>query len=356
MSTETAAAIRSRLAARPGAFAAALALLAALALWGLIARDTLRAPAHPAAAAPFRRAYPERLAALPAALRSAASAALGAARPAYRLHPAGAVVRGANPEQGLRERFTGAGVQLATGRLTAALALRAYGYGERLRPRADARLSVEDNRIAYLHSGMREWFVNGPLGLEQGFTVTAPPAPADAGQPFTVQLSVSPSTPLTLDPGARSVTLGAPGASRISYGALAAHDASGRPLASRLTLRGHTLTLHVSTAHARLPITIDPIATAEEDAEPLAPPSSARTKGEGFGASVAVSGDSNTALVGAPAAEGAGGAVWVFVRNGGEWVQQGEKLVQPDLAGDPVCPPQKNARSARASRCPTTVT
>jgi hypothetical protein len=45
------------------------------------------------------------------------------------------------------------------------------------------------------------------------------------------------------------------------------------------------------------------------------------------GASVALSGDGNTAIVGGPSDNRTTGAAWVFTRGGGMWVQQGDKLV-----------------------------
>ena len=49
--------------------------------------------------------------------------------------------------------------------------------------------------------------------------------------------------------------------------------------------------------------------------------------GEGLlGASVALSADGETALVGAPSDDGGVGAAWVFTRSGSTWSQQGEKL------------------------------
>ena len=49
--------------------------------------------------------------------------------------------------------------------------------------------------------------------------------------------------------------------------------------------------------------------------------------GEGlFGASVALSADGNTALVGAPSDDNDVGAVWVFTRTGSVWSQQGQRL------------------------------
>ncbi len=53
-----------------------------------------------------------------------------------------------------------------------------------------------------------------------------------------------------------------------------------------------------------------------------------------FGASVAISGDGNTALVGAP--QDAPGAAWVFTRSGTTWTQQGKKLTGQGQLGTDV--------------------
>ena len=49
--------------------------------------------------------------------------------------------------------------------------------------------------------------------------------------------------------------------------------------------------------------------------------------GGGFGGSVALSDDGDTAVIGAPVVNGFGGAAWVFTRSGSVWSQQGAKLV-----------------------------
>ena len=51
---------------------------------------------------------------------------------------------------------------------------------------------------------------------------------------------------------------------------------------------------------------------------------------QGYG--VALSADGNTAIVGGPTDNNAVGAAWVFTRNGGLWSQQGSKLVASDAA------------------------
>ena len=45
------------------------------------------------------------------------------------------------------------------------------------------------------------------------------------------------------------------------------------------------------------------------------------------GLSVAVSADGNTAIIGGPNDNGYQGAVWIYTRNGGSWIQQGSKLI-----------------------------
>src|SRR5439155_1273767 len=51
------------------------------------------------------------------------------------------------------------------------------------------------------------------------------------------------------------------------------------------------------------------------------------------GASVAVSADGNTAIVGGPSDQRKTGAAWVFTRSGGVWTQQGKKLAGSDAVG-----------------------
>jgi hypothetical protein len=51
------------------------------------------------------------------------------------------------------------------------------------------------------------------------------------------------------------------------------------------------------------------------------------------GASVALSADGNTAIVGGPSDNGNAGAAWIFVRRNGVWRRQGGKLVGSDVVG-----------------------
>jgi FG-GAP repeat len=52
------------------------------------------------------------------------------------------------------------------------------------------------------------------------------------------------------------------------------------------------------------------------------------------GSSGLLSGDGNTAIVGGPGDNGSAGAVWVWTRSGGAWIQQGTKLVGSGAVGN----------------------
>ena len=52
----------------------------------------------------------------------------------------------------------------------------ALGRGQRLAPVRAAQPVAADGEVRYDRGTLAEWYRNGPLGLEQGFTLAAPPA------------------------------------------------------------------------------------------------------------------------------------------------------------------------------------
>jgi hypothetical protein len=77
--------------------------------------------------------------------------------------------------QRLTARFTATGVTVRSGRVSVGMRLARYGYGTEL-VRTGARRPLADaNRVAYRDGPMTQWYANGPLGIEQGFTLTARP-------------------------------------------------------------------------------------------------------------------------------------------------------------------------------------
>lgn len=118
------------------------------------------------------------------------------------------------------------------------------------------------------------------------------------------------------------------GAHVLSYGKLAVRDAHGRALEASISIEGARLVLRVDDADAEYPIVVDPLVWAKE----AVLVGSDTAAGDGFGKAVTVSGD--TAIVGADAAFGgasSSGAAYVFVGGGAAWTQQ-QKLAPLDPA------------------------
>jgi hypothetical protein len=253
------------------------------------------------------------LTSVPLAAQGPVSAALGQDDPLYRFKGLQAV----NPAQRLRAGVSRRGVTVVSGRGQFGLVLSAYGYGSALRAVGFAVPSVRANRVSYARGTLREWYANGPLGIEQGFDVAT--RPGTAAGPLTLSLALSGNLAARLR--GDSVLLTGRGAA-LRYGGLLATDARGHVLRSWLQLvNGHVL-IRVADRGATYPLRIDPMVQQ-----------GAKLTGTGaigtgrFAYSVAVSADGSTALIGARYENPDAGAAWVFVRSGSTWTQQGGKLV-----------------------------
>ncbi len=310
------------LLARPGLAwrPALLAALCSLALAGVASLAlTAGRVSLPGTVRPGSSAANE-LSTLPLSAQGPISAALGSESPAYRVSARNGSFRAFSPAQRLTSRFERSGVQLSSGTLRLTLSPGAVGYGSSRSALGVLTPSVNANRVTYTHAGLSEWFLNGPAGLEQGFTIGRAPSVRPAG-PLTLSMALAGDAHASLSAGGDSIIFSHAGASSLRYGGLTATDATGRILHSSLALAGGRILLHVDTAGARYPLRLDPLIQQGEEL------TGAGEEGRGqFGLSVALSADGDTALIGAPYDEDFAGAVWVFTRSGSNWIQQGPKL------------------------------
>jgi hypothetical protein len=281
---------------------AAAAAIGALAALGFLAAFVAPSgtPARPVAAARHG------LSSLPAAAQSPISAALGRDEPAYRvLH-----LHARNPAQQLRVAFSRRGVTVASGAARLGMALTAYGYASALKPLPSIAPRASANRVSYRRRSLTEFYVNGPLGLEQGFEVRA--RPTGGRGPLTLSLAISGNLSPRL--GHHSVLLAGRGVA-LRYDGLLVTDARGHTLRSWLgLLRGHVL-IRIDDRGAVYPLRIDPfIHQAELSA-------SNGAEGDQLGYSVAVSG--STIVAGAPFRKvGTNlyqGAAYVFAARSDKW-------------------------------------
>ena len=254
---------------------------------------------------------------LPAAALGPVSAALGAADPAYRVSASDGWFHAKNPAQRLDVRFGRSGIQVGARGVQVGLSLHALGYGTLLRAVGDVTRRVSANRVLYRRTGLDEWYVNGPLGLEQGFTLPRAPSGRSTGA-LTLAMTLSGDIHASVGPTGQSIALRGAGGQSLRYGALVATDARGKALRSWFELDGRSVLLRVDTRGARYPLRIDPLI---QQLPTLT--GGAGSEGALFGFSVALSADGNTALIGGRYSHG---AAWVFTRSGSTWEQQGPPL------------------------------
>ena len=304
------------------ALLAGVALIAAVALVGVRGGvSSARSSERASAAGGF--------AALPVPLRGLVSGTLGRSERVFWVRRAGAGFVLANGAQGFSARFSDSGVRVSArgGRL--ALSLAGVGYGSSLRALGSRAPSADGNRVSYADAAFTQWFENGPLGLEQGFTLRAPPAGAERG-PVTIALRVGGSLRARVVGGGEAVDfIARRGGVVLRYVGLRAIDARGHVLRAWLDTTGGRLLVRVDATGARYPLRIDPFV---QQGSKLVGTGAVGDSEQGV--SVALSSDGDTALVGGDEDNGGVGAVWVFTRSGTTWTQQGSKLVGTDAVGD----------------------
>ena len=266
---------------------------------------------------------------LPAPAQSAVSGTLGRDQAIFHASPTAGGFELTNRRGGVSARFDGAGAQLGTGGATLRLSLASVGYGAALQPVPAVAPRADANRVEFSRPGLSEWFLNGPAGLEHGFTLTQPPAGVRDGD-LTLGLGLGGGS-AQVDGDGLGATL-SDGSGSLRYGGLWAADATGRTMAARLSVAGDELRVTVDDRGATYPITIDPyIATAE-----LTNTDRDRNGDSPLGVSIAMSGD--TIVVGQTAdrVNGQFGpeAAYVFVRPAGGWADttQTAKLTAGSVA------------------------
>ncbi len=271
-------------------------------------------------------------ASFPISAESAVSATLGADSPAYhaRRLPNGFVFT--NAAQELVTTFTPRTVKIANGSSRWSVALVGYGHGDKVVPAATAIPSARKNRVEYRRGGLTEWYVNGPAGLEQGFTINDRPFGSQREQ-LTIALQLSGNLNAFAEKDGSGLSLSdQAGNVKLRYAGLSAYDKSGRELRLWLELREKKLLLHVDDTGALYPVTVDPtVQLAKLGA-------SDGNTGDWLGYSIAISG--STIVIGAPQAtigsNALQGAAYVFVEPKSGWASmpQTAKLTASDGAAN----------------------
>src|SRR5579884_3212339 len=267
-----------------------------------------------AAAAPSSPTSRRTVVGLPVAAREAMSRGLGRDDPGYWIRSSPAGWRASNAKQRLAVTFASTGAVISVRGGWIGLGAVAVGRGSALRALGAVRLRVRSNRVVYQHPGVGVWYANGPLGLEQGFSLTSRPAGA-AQLPVTLAVRLTGTLRARLR-GNGLLLVGGHDRPRLRYDQLSVTDATGRRLPARLSLSYGWIEISIRDHGARYPLTVDP--TVTQTAELTASDGAAN---DNFGSSVAVSG--STIVVGAPQHQVGSntyqGAVYVFTKPASGW-------------------------------------
>ena len=299
-------------------------LLAAMALGAAAILTTGAAPSH----TPTLATTPEAAAPSPASL--AASRGVGSDQHAFWVARGRNGLVAVNAGQRMRATFSAGGVRVAVPGGGVTMALNAVGRGNTLESVSRAKPVARANRVSYGRGGLVEWYANGPLGLEQGLTLRAPPA-TKAGSNGALGLSFALGGAAARLQGGQLSFDGAGGSPILRYSGLSATDAAGKVLPSHLQLDGGRLMIRVDDRGARYPVTIDPlmqVATLK---------ATDSQQGSTFGFRTAVSG--STLVVGAgdefgaSQSHGGAGAVYVFTEPASGWANATQVAILTESAG-----------------------
>ncbi|MFM7127937.1 MAG: hypothetical protein ACKO0V_01105, partial [bacterium] len=137
--------------------------------------------------------------------------------------------------------LTSAGAAFQTGSDTWQFTPVSYGYGASQLPIDQATPKAEKNRVIYDTHGIDTWFVNGPMGVQQGFTVADRPEVGTASDPLTVTVGLGGTLSAAIQPGGDGLNLLRPNGSKaMTFAGLTAFDATGRVLDAHFELASAT--------------------------------------------------------------------------------------------------------------------
>jgi len=337
------------------------------------------------------------LADLPPAALPAISSALGHDDARYGVRKTADGYSAQNAANHLDAHYAAEGVEVRSQNADLGFEFQGWGYGERPANKDKAAVAprVNANRVEYRRGALTEWYVNGPLGIEQGFTISQPPVALQDSHhdALDIALRLRGNLSASIESGRHALTLrDQKGVEILRYGPLQVYDASGRELESWMEMQDGTLRLRVNTAGARYPILVDPwvqavpltvsstlsagiagavavsgdtIVVGGTDSTNNAtvdlgevfvfvePPTGGwaavttytaeltalnRAAGDDFGSSVSIDAAADTIVVGAPYAPGGvgAGAAYVFVKPAGGWATT--SAYDAELVADDVSP------------------
>lgn len=208
------------------------------------------------------------------------------------------------------------------------------GYENNLSPVAPPKIYTSANSIKYSREDVSEWYVNRPIGLEQGFTIYNPPT-GQKSQNSSLKIEIEFTSELkpVLNEYKNEITWkNDKGSEVFKYNKLLAYDSNSKILPSYLTVSGNKYSIHVDDNEAVYPIVIDPILIQETLIHAPSDPDILAK----YGQSVAI--DGNVAVVGSPGDNDNGdlsGSAYIHIKDQGGPNNWGEFLKITPVGASP---------------------
>lgn len=234
-----------------------------------------------------------------------------------------------NPAAGYDAYITEAGVSIAVNDNSyVSLSLHSLGYGPALQAVAQGEVSGDKQTINLTRGGgVSEWYINGPDGLEQGFTLAQAPGARQAGVPLRLVLQVSEGWHAVASEDGQRVMLRNADGQEIHYSKLIVRDQMGHNIPARLTVNEGQVVIEVEDSEATYPLTIDPVFSLQQKLTAYDGLSH-----DSFGTPAALNGD--MLVLGATGDNTNKGSVYVFTRSGTVWTLQQKLTAYDGLAQD----------------------
>jgi len=145
------------------------------------------------------------------------------------------------------------------------LRLTAWGAADNLQPVHPGAAFAEGNRVEIRRGPLTEWYVNTTMGLEQGFTIDAPPG--EGFKELVLEMTIEGDLTAELAESGQAVSFHREGSNAtLTYSGLRVWDAVENPLEARMELagEGYRLRLVISVEGAAWPLTVDPVFSFEQ--------------------------------------------------------------------------------------------
>lgn len=191
-----------------------------------------------------------------------------------------------------------------------------WGDGKTNQALQGSRFTADANRLSLQRGPLEEWFANTSLGLEHGFTISAPPVGKALSDPLTLVMEQLGDLSAVVEENRLGLAVGRSGEAAVyQYDGLMAFDSNGKSLKTWFEMENDRVLVRVEDQTAVYPVTVDPWAHCARLV------STDLQAYDEFSKSIAISG--NTVVVGAPRYDRGGGTytgqVYVFQKPEQGW-------------------------------------